>query len=1522
MLPLSDKFKTSFKGKHNSVFPIVVISKLGTFTSNDDLVYLSQNARNFKFEGLGEKYFEDFGLDVSDISETIDVFDRSFQTSSVSVSVSNYAIRNKRFTERFNTEFTGHKCRIYYANLGMTDIRDCPIVFEGYIRNYRINNESCQFDVEDASQYLQDSNSFPKRRTQNPNAETIDNNKWLYYPIVYGENQRSRLLFSRPQINNLISKIFPDANYENSDIKILGFKNTENTLKILRDGMYLNVPHKFQEVPEDLIINGYNYSKYIDTNQYEIISQQIVLEKNISDHAFTNGMPLNIQARDQFQIDVSRPATGVRATSTDDKLNYGTATNSDGVPQKIEYQGHTNGYTVSSGGGEFAFPEPEDGSLDYAGYYENQLVSKFVRRFRFGTGLLSSRDYWDSGSFYILDKALSVSTEYEGTDTLGAYELYKSLPQDANELKKYFNLPGLKQDWSAEYIYCWVSAGEEVPYSVSAEMPDGGTGSSSYTASIYPTKGLVDGGIGPIKAKQETHPFLRFNVDTEGEGNLYSGYSPIGQNYFRVMGITLTRIAINGNDQEHNLLNESWRFLFDDPIDYDAEQQALQDFYASQFTLGENQCFQNYENPIPIAPPIAFREGYDGGDSVEIAQNTLHLGGTWTSSDGTQQSFIKQFPDGANHQGFGLMDWLKDENNSWEEPPTLRKLLFGRRIKDTEVESTGIPFGTWVYGCIPVLGYCKPKTSTLSHERDDSGGNYLYKISQDALYCYLNPLLECLGINDNNPSITNYGQDAGLTNNVVSYETHPNILAYDNDASAFFEDLYEWQGQHFEPFYNWLNQGKNLNLLIHYKAVDTPDEPSVAPFEIGWHVGTHEDFGSNFGPIYSRLYYFHKQNQIPIPSRIEYKGMEAYRGGNYVPISYTQGEKQAAKLDITFNSISGNDVVQGSNFARFILNMTADLYLNHIDQSADIDSHNVDFLVECDAFKNIEGRNNVIEAKKINATLETTGLDENTEPTVLYRFRTGHPEDQPVDESGSPIYSIGTLATSTNLQTDVDDFYTIKSKCDFFEPEDDNDPEDTWRENINSVNSVSLTIHIGQDPKKTDFSDDDPINGEYENPTVAQSIDGGIKAKIHKAEIQQRFIVGNVSQQEYFAHVAGRVDEISLETIQLGGVDSAGNDMLLAEGKYTGKILNLNSIDDSWLIKNPADVLIHLIDKEFSYSLNEKDSSSITSARQNHENWEFDFTISEETDPVEFLEDYCKNTMFCARMRYDGTFGYINLFKDVNESDKVINSSDIINFNITKTPKNKLFLKVRVSYDYDEGLDSYQKSTNLDGGGIVPGNLEEYMETYSVQNVENYYLDFKSRFIKNSDTAKKLRNQLLSYYKNRHNVFEVTLPHTYLDLECGDIVEFSDLVQGVQIFGLDYTENNTLNGQIVTKYFVVTELVKSSDSVQLKLLQQHFYDENFREEEATYDFLYNIQDTLITDTEDAEDAESTEEDDIILYEVGDVNYDSFVDVLDIVIMVNEIVSGSNLNIPNGDINQDGFFNILDLVQIIKRITNE
>ena len=53
--------------------------------------------------------------------------------------------------------------------------------------------------------------------------------------------------------------------------------------------------------------------------------------------------------------------------------------------------------------------------------------------------------------------------------------------------------------------------------------------------------------------------------------------------------------------------------------------------------------------------------------------------------------------------------------------------------------------------------------------------------------------------------------------------------------------------------------------------------------------------------------------------------------------------------------------------------------------------------------------------------------------------------------------------------------------------------------------------------------------------------------------------------------------------------------------------------------------------------------------------------------------------------------------------------------------------------------------------------------------------------------------------------------------------------------------------------------------------------------------------------------------------LGDINGDDIVNVLDVVILVNIILSEGDD--PNGDINQDGIINILDVVTLVNMIFN-
>ena len=54
--------------------------------------------------------------------------------------------------------------------------------------------------------------------------------------------------------------------------------------------------------------------------------------------------------------------------------------------------------------------------------------------------------------------------------------------------------------------------------------------------------------------------------------------------------------------------------------------------------------------------------------------------------------------------------------------------------------------------------------------------------------------------------------------------------------------------------------------------------------------------------------------------------------------------------------------------------------------------------------------------------------------------------------------------------------------------------------------------------------------------------------------------------------------------------------------------------------------------------------------------------------------------------------------------------------------------------------------------------------------------------------------------------------------------------------------------------------------------------------------------------------------------LGDLNGDGILNILDIVVLANLILSGDESN-PAGDLNQDGDYNILDIVILVNLILN-
>ena len=319
------------------------------------------------------------------------------------------------------------------------------------------------------------------------------------------------------------------------------------------------------------------------------------------------------------------------------------------------------------------------------------------------------------------------------------------------------------------------------------------------------------------------------------------------------------------------------------------------------------------------------------------------------------------------------------------------------------------------------------------------------------------------------------------------------------------------------------------------------------------------------------------------------------------------------------------------------------------------------------------------------------------------------------------------------------------------------------------------------------------------------------------------------------------------------------------------------------------------------------DQDSLSKARNT--TMKFDFCLPEEIDARNFIDEFSQSTHFIPRFKSDDSFGFVVL-KNSNAyaSDIVIKAVDVLDFRHSRTPKENLILKCRVLYGWDEGNQTYTRETNPHGDGGVPTNVENYIEYYNVRNINDYYLEMESKFIKDDYTAIQLRDYLVNFGRHVHNVIECDLPVKYMMLEVGDIVEFDSLISDLELFGADYTQATEIGYTdssgvfnsigLHTKHFIITSTMKSLNKVSVTLIQIT-NDDIIQNTNVVSDFGY-----------------------IPNFMQGDLNQDNYVDVLDIVILVQAIMDSDTDSLPSSaDYNSDGLVNILDCVQIVNEIVS-
>lgn len=330
---------------------------------------------------------------------------------------------------------------------------------------------------------------------------------------------------------------------------------------------------------------------------------------------------------------------------------------------------------------------------------------------------------------------------------------------------------------------------------------------------------------------------------------------------------------------------------------------------------------------------------------------------------------------------------------------------------------------------------------------------------------------------------------------------------------------------------------------------------------------------------------------------------------------------------------------------------------------------------------------------------------------------------------------------------------------------------------------------------------------------------------------------------------------------------------------------DLGSLLDGMIIRNPADIIIHILKNEVGYTgdINQNDYDL---AIIEHEQWLMDFTIASKINSKKLLESIGKSSKFIPKFRSDGSFGFNTIKSEYSESDVdiIISNNDTIDYQNDRTSINDLITRVKVLYKLDYADGDYKKDSGYQDIGEIFG--ADYDLDYYGANIKETTVVFESDYIRNDPTAIKLREWLLYWNCNQHNIIKVRLPLKYLPVEIGDICRFESLLDGTLLFGEDYTVEQTRNGQVIYPYFMVTETNKRMEFIELKLIQMH---------RAGTDFIPMI---------------------------GDLNYDNSVDGLDLVMLSNYLIGNQELTEHQklmADINQDGVVDELDLQALLEII---
>lgn len=272
-----------------------------------------------------------------------------------------------------------------------------------------------------------------------------------------------------------------------------------------------------------------------------------------------------------------------------------------------------------------------------------------------------------------------------------------------------------------------------------------------------------------------------------------------------------------------------------------------------------------------------------------------------------------------------------------------------------------------------------------------------------------------------------------------------------------------------------------------------------------------------------------------------------------------------------------------------------------------------------------------------------------------------------------------------------------------------------------------------------------------------------------------------------------------------------------AKGRKFGSYIDENSRNNGYnendLIENPIYIIEDILRKELSMGDSQIDYTTFdtignttngtlgTAFNDSVTDVKFAFSQYKFMDAISLIQKISKQVGLYFFFNAEGKATIRQRLRSgsYSSADRTIDFNDCMFKRFLRTNINSVRNDIEINYRYDYGTEQ----TLLSDSSSDSTSKAKYSSTSRAQK-----LKLDADCIQDKTTAQNLGDCYLNWFKDRKNIIELSiLKPRYLDLEIGDIVNFSNFPSDLKAYGSAVTTSD---------YFIVNEISKTPNSIDIK----------------------------------------------------------------------------------------------------------